>query len=498
LNPLGGKTAIMMHPLAFRLARIVLMLAAATIAGLAPRLRADAPDVVTPNIILIFTDDLGYGDLACYGSTKHRTPHIDRMAAEGLKLTSFYTIGSVCTPSRAALMTGSYAHRVNMHVNSAGDFSVLLVGEAKGLHPDEITIAEVLKDRGYATACIGKWHLGDQPEFLPTRQGFDLWFGIPFSNDMGRQIRPMYRGDPRFEYPPLPLMRDEQVIETEPDQSQLTRRYTDEAIAFIRDHKDRPFFLYLAHAMPHWPHYASEPFRGRSANGIYGDCIEELDASTGRILHTLAELNLDRRTLVIFTSDNGALPADGGSNAPLGGAKGWVHEGGMRVPCIVRWPGGMAAGRVSDEIVTAMDFLPTFAELAGGRVPADRVIDGRSVAALLRGDAEARSPHEAFHYYLRDQLMAVRAGPWKLVVARRYGALLEAPHLFNLETDPVEQQNVASAHPDVVRDLTARIEAARRTLGDRDRPIPAARPAGWVDAPRTLTQRAGPLTGGGP
>jgi arylsulfatase A len=453
--------------------------------------RAPRAQAAPPNIILIFADDLGYGDLGCYGSTKHRTPHIDRMAAGGLKLTSFYTIGSVCTPSRAALMTGCYAHRVNMHVNTSGDFGVLLVGEGRGLHPDEVTIAELLKPRGYATACIGKWHLGDQPPFLPTRQGFDDYFGIPFSNDMGREIRPMYRGNPKFAFPPLPLLRGEQVIEVEPDQTQLTRRLTDEAIGFIRQHRDRPFFLYLPHAMPHWPHYASDGFRGKSANGIYGDCIEEMDASVGRILETLDELGLEDRTLVIFTSDNGGVPADGGSNAPLGGAKGGVHEGGMRVPCLVRWPERVGAGRVSDQIVTAMDMLPTLARLAGAQAPTDRTIDGKDVSPLLLGQPGATSPHEAFYYFARDHLSAVRAGPWKLVLARQYAKPLPRPMLFNLDDDIAESRDVSAGNPQVVQRLVALAEAGRQRLGDYNRPCPEARPAGKVDRPIPLT-RSGP------
>lgn len=441
-----------------------------------------------PNIVLIFVDDLGYGDLGCFGSTKHRTPNIDRLAAEGTRFTSFYTIGSVCTPSRAALMTGSYAHRVNMHCNTADDFGVLLVGEAKGLHPDEVTLAEVLKQRGYATACIGKWHLGDQPSFLPTRQGFDEYFGIPYSNDMGREVRPMYKGNPKFHYPPLPLMRGETVVETEPDQKELTRRYTEEAVAFITKNKDRPFFVYLPHAMPHWPHYAGDSFRGKSANSIYGDCVEELDWSTGTILQTLKNLGLDDKTLVLFTSDNGAQIMDGGSNLPLGGAKGWVHEGGMRVPLLARWPGKVPAGRTSDEIVTAMDMLPTFARLAGVNPPTDRVIDGKDITPLLLGEAGAKSPHEAFYYFMRDQMMAVRAGPWKLVVARQYGKPLPKPLLYNLARDIAETTDVAADHPQVAQRMAALIEQGRATLGDKGQPPPHTRPAGRVENPMTLTR----------
>lgn len=437
----------------------------------------------TPNFIIIFCDDLGYGDIGCFGSTVHRTPHIDRMAAQGMRLTSFYVSSGVCTPSRASLLTGCYPPRIGMHINSDGSLAVLLPGEPKGLHPDEVTIAELLKARGYATACIGKWHLGDQPDFSPTRQGFDYYFGVPFSNDMGQEIRPQYRDDPKFQFPPLPLMRNEQVIETEPDQRQITRRYTQEAVAFIEANKDRPFFLYLPHTMPHWPHYASESFAGRSGNGVYGDSVEELDWSVGQILDALRQRGIDGRTLVIFTSDNGGLVADGASNGRLRGGKGTTFEGGLRVPCIVRWPGTVPAGTESGEIVTTMDLLPTLAALAGAGVPSDRIIDGRDIRPLIFGQPGAKSPHEAFLYYRKDRLEAVRSGKWKLRLSP------PAPQLYDLEADIGENSDIAADHAAVVDRLLALGERAREDLGDRGRLGKHRRPAGWVRQTSTLTSQ---------
>jgi len=268
---------------------------------------------IKPNFIIIFCDDLGYGDVGCFGSEKHRTPNINRMAAEGMRFTSFYVTSGVCTPSRSSLMTGCYPRRVNMHESDRNE-CVLFPVARKGLNPDEITIAEVLKAQGYATACVGKWHLGDQPEFLPTSQGFDYYFGIPYSNDMG--------ANQRNSNPPLPLVRNKKVIEAPADQNTLTQRYTQEVIKFITANKDTPFFIYLPHTMPHNPVHSSEKFRGRSANGGYGDSVEEIDWSTGEILAALKKLDIDERTLVVFTSDNGAAPRWGGSNLPLSGWKG--------------------------------------------------------------------------------------------------------------------------------------------------------------------------------
>jgi len=437
-----------------------------------------------PNVIVIFCDDLGYGDIGCFGAAKHHSPNLDRMAAEGRKFTSFYVSSGVCTPSRASLMTGCYPRRVNMHQSEAG-LCVLFPVNQKGLNPDEVTMAEVLKGQGYATACIGKWHLGDQPDFLPTRQGFDTYFGIPYSNDMGLRQGP--------DRPPLPLLRNEEVIEAPVDQDTLTQRYTDEVIKFMREHKDGPFFVYLPHAMPHNPVHASDEFRDTSDNGRYGDAVEEIDWSAGQILAALKALDLDEQTLVLFTSDNGAASQWGGGNSPLRGWKGSTWEGGMREPCIVRWPGHVPAGTECDELACTMDLLPTFARLAGTKPPADRMIDGRDIWPLISGQADAKSPHEAFYYYQMDQLQAVRSGKWKLHLPlkpkkRHWGkpepeAVLQ---LFDLEADMGEQNNVADRHPDVVKRLTTLAEKAREDLGDTDRPGRNQRPAGLVANPKPL------------
>ncbi|MEO1999633.1 MAG: sulfatase, partial [Planctomycetaceae bacterium] len=365
-----------------------------------------------PNVVLIFVDDLGYADIGCFGSTKHRTPHVDRIASEGMRLTSFYVTSGVCSPSRASLMTGCYPRRVNLHVDHKGGW-VLFPRGRKGLHPDEITMAEVLRGAGYATAIVGKWHLGDQPKFLPTRQGFDSYFGIPYSNDMGWTDRKHRR------YPPLPVLENENVVEQEPDQSSLTRRYTERAVQFITANKDRPFFLYLPHTMPHWPQYSSERFAGKSRNGKWGDAVEEVDWSTGVILDKLQQLKLEKKTLVVFMSDNGGATRHGASNAPLKGGKGSTFEGGQRVCCVVRWPGRIPAGTTVNELATSMDWLPTLAGLADARLDSDRMIDGKDIWPLLSGSPGATSPHKAFLYYKMDTLECVRSGRWKLRVAMR-------------------------------------------------------------------------------
>ncbi len=439
-----------------------------------------------PNFVVIFCDDLGYGDIGCFGTARHHTPNLDRMAAEGRRFTSFYVSSGVCTPSRASLMTGCYPRRVNMHQNEAG-LCVLFPVSQKGLHPDEVTIAEVLQHRGYATACIGKWHLGDQPEFLPTRQGFDYYFGIPYSNDMGTN-----QGPGR---PPLPLLRNEEVIEAPADQNTLTRRYTDEVISFMREHRDEPFFVYLPHTMPHNPVHASDEFRDASDNGRYGDAVEEIDWSAGQILAALKALDLDDKTLVLFTSDNGAASRWGGANGPLRGWKGSTWEGGMREPCIARWPGHIPAGTECDELASTMDLLPTFAKLAGTQAPQDRIIDGKDIWPLLAAQAGAKSPHEAFYYYQMDQLQAVRSGKWKLHLPlkpkkRNWGAPEpEAPlQLFDLHTDIGEQHDVSGDHPEVVDRLMALTEEAREDLGDVDRPGRNQRPAAFVETPKPLVK----------
>ncbi len=447
-----------------------------------------------PNIIVMLMDNLGYGDLGCYGSRLHRTPNVDRLAREGMRFTSFYSTSGVCTPSRASLMTGCYPRRVDMHCSGRGR-CVLMPVEPKGLNPREITVARLLKDRGYATACVGKWHLGDQPPFLPTRHGFDEFFGIPYSEDMV----PDSSSPSRRDWPPLPLMRQERVVEGAPDRDYLTRRYTEESLRFIRANRERPFFLYLAQAMPGSCAFAfaSPAFRGKSANSVYGDAVEELDWSAGEVLRTLGELGLDRDTLVIWTSDNGAVRHDPpqGSNAPL---RGWGYdtsEGGQRVPCLMRWPGVIPSGRETDEVATMMDILPTAARLAGGAPPADRTLDGRDLYALMTGAPGARSPYDAegFFYYYREQLQAVRAGEWKLYLplerklnnlAGDFSRAAPCPAaLYDLRSDIGETRECSAEHPEVVRRLMALAESARRELGDCDRPGSGQRPAGWVEHP---------------
>jgi len=440
-----------------------------------------------PNVVLIFVDDLGYADIGCFGSENHRTPNVDRIASTGMRLTSFYVTSGVCSPSRASLMTGCYPRRVNLHVDHKGGW-VLFPRGRKGLHPDEITLAEVLRGAGYATAIVGKWHLGDQPEFLPTRQGFDSYFGIPYSNDMGWTDRKQRR------YPPLPVLENEKVIEQEPDQRQLTQRYTARAVQFIKQNKDRPFFLYLPHTMPHWPQYSSERFAGKSRNGKWGDAVEEVDWSTGVILDTLQQLKLDNKTLVIFMSDNGGATRHGASNGPLRGAKGSTFEGGQRVCCVVRWPSKIPAGTTVDALATSMDWLPTLAGLAGARLDDKRKIDGKDIWPLLAGTPGATSPHAAFFYYKMDTLECIRSGRWKLRVAVRGRRPAQqkafTPVLYDLEADIGESRDVAADHPQEVARLQKLAEAARIDLGDRGRPGKNQRPAGMVAEARGLTDPA--------
>ena len=437
-----------------------------------------------PNFIIIFCDDLGYGDLGCFGSNKHRTPNIDRMAAEGMRFTSFYVTSSVCTPSRSSLMTGCYPRRVNMHQDGNG-LCVLLPVSKKGLNPNEITIAEILKAGGYATACVGKWHLGDQPQFLPTRQGFDYYYGIPYSNDMGAR--------PNTKCPPLPLLRNEEVIEAPVNQNTLTKRYTEQVLKFITANKDKPFFVYLPHTMPHNPVHSSDEFRGKSANGGYGDTVEEIDWSTGQILAALRNLSIDDHTLVVFTSDNGAANRWGGSNLPLSGWKGTTMEGGMREPAVMRWPGKIPAGKTCNELTCTMDLLPTFTRLAGTEAPTDRIIDGKDIWPLMAGQKNAKSPHEAFYYYQIDQLQAVRSGKWKLYLPLKLkksswgkGTPNTPIKLYDLEADIGETNNIADEHHEVVKRLLALAEKARQDLGDVNRKSVGQRPAGWVVSPKPL------------
>jgi len=408
-----------------------------------------------PNFVVIFADDLGYGDLGCYGHPTLATPALDRMAAEGMRFTQYYCAAPVCTPSRAALLTGRLPIRSGMCSDRR---RVLFPDSAEGLPGEEITLAEVLKTRGYATACIGKWHLGHLPEYLPRRQGFDYYYGLPYSNDMNWKPR----GGP-----PVPLIRNEEIIEQPVVQETLTRRYTQEAIQFIRKNRERPFFVYLPHTFPHVPLFASDRFRGKSRRGLYGDAVEELDWSTGEILDTLRKLNLAASTLVFFTSDNGpwlTQRQNGGSAGLLRGGKGSTWEGGMREPGIAWWPGTVKAGVVSRAIGSTLDLLPTLATLAGATVPADRPIDGKDLTPLLLGKGPARE--KPFFFYRGERLWAVRKGPWKahLITRPGYGGKEEShdpPLLFQLEVDPSEAYDVAGRHPDVVADLLKEVEKHR-------------------------------------
>lgn len=444
-----------------------------------------------PNFIVIFVDNFGNGDLRCFNpATPHRTPHVDRLAAEGTKFTSFYVASGVCTPSRAALMTGCYPRRVNLHVSDKNT-AVLQPVSPKGLHPDETTIAEALKPAGYATACIGKWHLGDQPPFLPTRQGFDEFFGLPYSDDMTRDKQP-------DKWPELPLMRGDKVIEAPANRDLLVKRCTEEAIAFIERNRARPFFLYLPHTMPgSTAHPFSSPaFRGKSRNGDYGDSVEELDWSTGEIIAALRRLKLDTNTLVVWTSDNGAVQRNPrqGSSAPYKGFGYDTSEGAMRMPCVMWWPGRIPAGRTCEDLCSTMDLLPTFARLAGAALPA-KPIDGHDIRPLLFAEPGAKSPWDAkgFGYYRLEQLQAIRAGEWKLYLPlpNKFTTLARKTtpaklELYDVRRDVSEEREVSAQHPDVVKRLLTLADAIRADLGDMDKPGPGQRAAGQVESPKPI------------
>ena len=456
------------------------LLAAALL--LSPSALAERP----PNFVVIFTDDQGYADVGCFGAEDFKTPHLDRMAAEGLRLTSFYSASPICSPSRAALMTGSYPPRCGMAVypnsskrNPGLTSLVLFPYHEAGLHADEVTIAELLKQEGYATSCVGKWHLGHQPEFLPTENGFDEYFGIPYSNDMK----------------PSPVLRGTEQIEEPADQDTITERYTAEAVSFIERNKDQPFFLYLPPSMPHTPLHVSDRFRGKSGGGLYGDVIEMVDWSTGEILDALREHGLDDNTLVLFTSDNGpwlTKGEHGGSAKPLRSGKGSTYEGGMRVPAIAWWPGTIPAGSETDAVAGTIDVLPTLAKLAGAALPVV-ALDGRDISPLLLDPATAGSPHEAYFYFKALGLEAVRSGDWKLMFERK--AWEEFPYrrklpdfpdavvpmaLYNLADDIGESKDVSADHPEIVARLVTLATAMRAELGDSRTEVPCAecRPLG--------------------
>jgi arylsulfatase A-like enzyme len=440
-----------------------------------------------PNFIVILADDLGYSDLGCYGQTEIETPHLDRMASEGRRFTDFYVAGPTCTPSRIGLLTGCYPVRAGFGdaVSWRPDGTptpgrVLYANSPLGIHPDEITVAELLHEAGYTTGIIGKWHLGDATQFNPLHHGFDEYFGVPYSNDMN----------------PYYYMRGTERLAEPVDRDNQTRRYTDEALAFIRKHRDKPFFLFVAHTMPHTPLAASAEFRGKSSRGPFGDAVMELDWSTGQILNTLRELELERRTLVVFSSDNGpwlARGEDGGSANPLRAGKGTTYEGGVRVPCIMWQPGTIRSGSVCREVASTMDFLPTFATLAGTKPPTDRTIDGHDIRPLLTDD-NAKSPWEALFFYFGNELHGVRSGPWKfrpqnnLLNENIYNrgastSVKVPPALYNLDRDPAEQKSVMQQHPEIVNRMRDYLKRARDDLGDSLRGIKPTnvRPIGRVD-----------------
>ncbi len=435
-------------------------------------LRAAAVPV---NVVVIFCDDLGYADIEPFGAQAYKTPHLGRMASEGRKFTRFYVSSAVCSASRSALMTGCLHSRVGIH----GAFGP---GAKQGLHPGEVTIAEMLKAKGYSTAIYGKWHLGRPSQLLPQKQGFDTYFGLPYSNDMW----PRHPESPGG-YPPLPLLEGERVLKTLEDQSDLTKQITERAVKFIEAGRDRPFFLYVPHPQPHVPLFCSTAFRGKSGAGLYGDVISELDWSVGEILAALKKHELDERTLVVFTSDNGPWLSYGehsGSAGSLREGKGTSWEGGIRVPCLMRWPGTIPAGTECAEAASAIDLLPTIAAITGAELPREK-IDGRNILPLLKGESGAQSPHEAFPIYLAgNELQALISRQWKLVLPHNYRTLgdqpkarggipakyrtarVAKPQLYDLLKDDGERKDVSAENPKVMQRLLAAAETCRATLGD--------------------------------
>jgi arylsulfatase A-like enzyme len=451
-----------------------------------------------PNIVLIFIDDLGYADVGCYGATGYSTPNIDSLAEQGMRFTSFYVAQAVCSASRAALLTGCYPNRV-------GIFGAYNDQAKVGINPEEETIAEVLKKKEYATACFGKWHLGHHRQFLPLQNGFDEYLGLPYSNDMWPveyDGTALPEGHSKLRYPPLPLIDgNEKVAEIRSldDQDTLTSRYTERAVQFIEKNEELPFFLYIPHTMVHTPLGVSDKFRGKSHRGKFGDVMMEVDWSMGKILQTLEKHGLDNNTLVIFTSDNGPWLNFGehaGSAGPFREGKGTSFEGGVRVPCIMRWPGHIPANTECDKMAAAMDILPTLTAITGAPLP-ERKIDGVNIVSLLKGNQDA-NPRDHFYYYYGRQLQAVRQDKWKLHFPHGYRSYegvapgkngLPGPYahgetgleLYDLENDIGETHDVAEKHPDVVERLTALGERARKELGDGDLAGEEIRPPGRIE-----------------
>lgn len=451
----------------------------------------DRPDKqAKPNVIIIFMDDMGYGDLSCYGALNIYTPNLDRLAREGIRFTNFLSAQAVCSASRAGLLTGCYPNRL-------GISGALFPDSKIGLAKEETTIAEMLKEKGYATGIFGKWHLGDAAQFMPTEQGFDEYQGIPYSNDMWPvhyDGKPSQPGTNKSKFPPLPFYHDRKVadtIETLEEQASLTGRLTDAAISFIRKHKKKPFFAYIPHPMPHVPINASPAFRGKSKQGMYGDVIQEIDHHVGRIMRTLQEEGLEKNTLIIFTSDNGPWLNFGNHAGSAGGfreGKGTSFEGGQRVPCIMRWQGTIPAGLACNQLSSTIDILPTIATVAGAPLPQNK-IDGVDLGPILKGDMSATPRKTFFYYYRRNSLEAVRRDNWKLVFAhngRSYlgqqpgtdgfpgiapenAAVAEA--LYDLRRDPSESYDVSASNPDIVKELNTLADQIRRELGDELRNI---------------------------
>ena len=464
---------------------IILMLAT-LLFGVSAKGYAQAAPSKTPNIVVMFIDDMGYADIGPFGAEGYQTPHLDQMAKEGMRFTDFQVSSAVCSASRIALLTGCYHVRVGIQ-------GALGPGANHGIHEDEMTLAELCKQKGYATACYGKWHLGHHPKFLPTNHGFDEYFGLPYSNDMWPYhpgVRHLEMADRLKRWPHLPLMRNTEVINPQVDdkaQEQLTKQYAEHAVDFINRNKDKPFFLYVPHSMVHVPLYVSDDFRGKSGAGLFGDVVMEVDWSMGEILKALKTNGIDDNTLVIFTTDNGPWLSYGdhaGSAKPLREGKGTMWEGGCRVPTLMRWPGKIAAGKTCDELSSTIDILPTVAKLIGADLPKHK-IDGVDVSSLMLGDESTKSPRESFyHYYSGAQLHAVRDRQWKLHFPHQYRTLAGRDggtggipvryeqaktglELYDLKSDVGETKNVAEQHPEIVKRLQAMAAVARADLGDR-------------------------------
>ena len=434
-----------------------------------------------PNIVIMFIDDMGYGDIGPFGNKVNQTPNLDRMAGEGMVLTQFYVANTACTPSRAALLTGTYAHRIGMDGGN-GNLVVTFPGDSRGLNPSEITIAEMLRENGYATGCFGKWHLGDQPEFMPLNQGFDTYFGIPYSNDMWPQHTARNPITKR-KYEPLPVMKQDKAVAhvaDEFDQSLLAEVITDEAIAFIEKNQKRPFFCYIPHAHVHKPRYARPEYLERAEGNVDRAHVEEVDDSIGRVLQTLRDLKLDHNTLVIFTSDNG--PAGGMSSGPLRGAKGGKkYEGHMRVPTLAWWPETIPSGSTSKEIGVTTDLLPTLAKLTHSQAPTDRIMDGKDISDMLLGKKGARSPHQ-LHFYENE---GIRRGDWKLV--KKNSKARSKLELYDLSKDLGERKDLSGKHPEMVQELDRLLKEHASSIANN------LRPAGFAKNPKPILKEAGDL-----